>query len=81
VVEEVMSANDDQNERVSVRLDPEDRAAINLLVVDGDYENVSDFIRKAVKDKLNPKLRKARMRKEMLELAKDPEVRRELGLK
>jgi len=76
-----MSANDDQNERVSVRLDPEDRAAINLLVVDGDYENVSDFIRKAVKDKLNPKLRKARMRKEMLELAKDPEVRRELGLK
>ena len=62
------------------RLDEEDRTAIDELVQNGEVESVSSFIRNAVKEKLNPKLRRARIRKELLELLKDDDVKRELGL-
>ena len=76
-----MSGDQKQTEnRLSVRLDEEDRIAIDALVMDGEYENVSMFVRQAVKEKLNPRLRKARLKKELLDLLKDPAARRELGI-
>lgn len=73
--------NTTEPERLSVRLDEEDRKAIDQLVLEGEHESVSAFVRIAVKDKLNPKLRRARLRKELQDLLKDPDVRRDLGLK
>jgi Arc/MetJ-type ribon-helix-helix transcriptional regulator len=70
-----------ESKQVNVRLEEEDREAIEQLVSDGEYENVSAFIRAAIKEKLNPKLRRARLRKEISELLDDdPVLRRKLGL-
>lgn len=70
-----------ESKQVNVRLEEEDREAIEQLVSDGEYENVSAFIRAAIKEKLNPKLRRARLRKEISELLDDdPVLRSKLGL-
>ena len=75
-----MTSNASDTKQVNIRLEDEDRKAIDQLVTDGEYENISAFVRTAVKEKLNPKLRRARMRRELIELLKDPEIRRELEI-
>jgi Arc/MetJ-type ribon-helix-helix transcriptional regulator len=67
-----MSGN--EKGQIAVRLDDEDRRAIDQLIIEGEYENISAFMRQAVKDKLNPKMRKARERKVFSEMLEDPDV-------
>jgi len=64
--------------RLTIQIDDMDRESIETLVEAGEYENISVFIRQAVKEKLNPKMRRARQRKEIFDLLKDPENRAEL---
>jgi Arc/MetJ-type ribon-helix-helix transcriptional regulator len=73
-----MVDNESSIGRTSLRLDDADRKAIDQLVADGEYVNLSEFVRQAVKEKLNPKLRRARQRKELMELLKDPTIRAEI---
>lgn len=73
-----MSGN--ESKQFNVRLEEDDLRAIDELVTSGEYESASAFIRQAIKDKLNPKLRRARLKKEISDLLKDPDARRELGI-
>lgn len=74
-----MSGN--ESKQFNVRLEEEDLKAIDELVTIGEYESASAFIRLAIKDKLNPKLRRARLKREITDLLKDQDVLREIGLK
>lgn len=69
-----MSERTESKGQVGIRLDDEDRRAIDQLVAEGDYESASAFIRQAIKDKLNPKMRKARERRVFTEMLEDPDV-------
>jgi len=71
--------------QVNVRLDEEDRSAIDKLVDSGRYANVSAFIRSAIKERLDPQLRKAREMETFNEMLDDPEkiliLKQKMGLK
>ena len=69
-----------EKDQTNIRLDEEDKRAINELVDLGEYESMSAFVRQAIKEKLNPTMRRARNKRELRELLRDPEIRRELGL-
>ena len=79
-----MSEGND-SKQVNVRLDEEDRAAIDRLVGSGKYANVSTFIRSAIKERLDPKIRKVRELETFNEMLDDPEklqiLKQRLGLK
>jgi len=71
--------------QVNVRLDEEDRSAIDKLVDSGRYANVSAFIRSAIKERLDPQLRKTREMETFNEMLDDPEkiliLKQKMGLK
>ena len=69
----------EQTQQTNTRLDISDIEVIQELVDNGEFESVSAFIRQAVKEKINPKMRRARLRKELLEVLADPDTRQAIA--
>jgi len=70
----------DKDEFINMRIDPDLKASIQKLVDAKEYNNITDFVTKAIDEKLNPEKRRNRMHADLLELLKDPEIRKELSL-
>ena len=57
------------------------REKIGVLVESGKYRDMTDFITKAISEKLDPDLRKSQIRDEMIYLIdNDVEIRKRLNL-
>jgi Arc/MetJ-type ribon-helix-helix transcriptional regulator len=66
---------------ISTRIDDADRDEIEALVKKGLYVSPAHFLREAIKEKLHPEYKKERLKLQMAELARYPEVWEEAGIK
>lgn len=65
---------------ISTRIDDNERDKIEELVRKGIYVSPAHFLREAIKEKLYPDYKKERLKLQMQELARYPEVWEEAGI-
>jgi Arc/MetJ-type ribon-helix-helix transcriptional regulator len=69
----------EETEKIGFRVTQTERREIEAAVEEGDYQDVSSFIREAVREKLDPEYGMKRFIKNLKRALKEnPEVRREL---
>lgn len=66
---------------IHVRISPDLEEKIQELISRGEFDDVSDFVRKAIRQKLNPDFEKEKIHQILIQLIEgDPELRRKLKL-